>query len=179
MNDVPRMRVVVIEHMRADAVDESGVHDVESFLTAENAGLRRAGKRRESRHSDADCFVPRSTNRASHPIEQRARRFLAYRCREVGELSRNDVVRKLFRNLVARGVGAVGAGLWSEWRQAQSSGCEEKHATIDIGHDAGQYTSGPVTGRTYSLLFNFSLPLFSSRNERRSSAESNRRIHCS
>src|SRR5947207_10221430 len=121
MNDVPRMRVVVIEHMRADAVDESGVHDVESFVTAENAGLRRAAKWRKSRHSDADCFVPRSTNRAAHPIEQRARRFLAYRRGKVGGLCRNDVVRKLFRNLVARGVGAVGGLLWSEGRQAQSS----------------------------------------------------------
>src|SRR5438093_12929643 len=121
MNDVPRMRVVVIEHMRADAVDESGVHDVESFVTAENAGLRRAGKWRESRHSGADCFVPRSTNRAARPIEQRARRFLAPRRGKVGGLCRNDVVRTPFRNLVARGVGAVGAVLWSEWRQAQSS----------------------------------------------------------
>src|SRR5436309_14120744 len=107
MNNVPRMRIVVIEHMRADAVDESGVYDVESFVTAENAGLRRAGKWRESRHNDGDCFVPRSTNRAAHPIEQRARRFLAYRRRQVRAWCRNDSVRTAFCNFGARRVGSA------------------------------------------------------------------------
>ena len=42
MNDVMRVCIVVVEHMRADAVDEGSVHDIEALASAKNARLRRS-----------------------------------------------------------------------------------------------------------------------------------------
>ena len=42
MNDVVRVCIVVVEHMRADAIDEGGVHDIEPLAPSKNAGLSRS-----------------------------------------------------------------------------------------------------------------------------------------
>ena len=93
MNDVSRMGIVVVQNMRADAVDQSGVQDIEPLLSSEDARLCGPRKRCERRHRNVDGFMMRTANRASNPVEQGARRFLANGWRQICKLRGDDVSR--------------------------------------------------------------------------------------
>src|SRR5262245_43607030 len=46
MNNRGELRVVVVKHVRANAVDKCRVHGIQSFCSTHNRGLRRSRKRR-------------------------------------------------------------------------------------------------------------------------------------
>src|SRR5215831_19552824 len=130
MNDVARMRIVVIENVRADAVDQRCIQNIESFFSAKNAGLCRPGKKSHRRNGNAYRFVTRAAQRAAHPIQKRACRFLSDRSGKITGLCRYDIPCK--------GPGDVLDGfrcLWtlrSEMRQAQTSGRKKEKTAIHI-----------------------------------------------
>ena len=62
MNNRIEMGVVIIEDVTGDAIEEGGVHDVETLAPPEQRGLRRPGKRRQRRHRDIDGLVMRSAD---------------------------------------------------------------------------------------------------------------------
>ena len=66
----PCMGVVEIEHVRAHAVDEGRVQDVETLAPAQHCGLGWAGKRRHRRQRALDGFMPRTADRATEPVQQ-------------------------------------------------------------------------------------------------------------
>src|ERR1700722_960727 len=83
--------VVEVEDVRADAVQEGGVHDVEAFLAAEQSGLWGTGERGDGGEGDLDCFVVGSAYGDAHPVQQRAGGFGAGGFRQVLETGGDDV----------------------------------------------------------------------------------------
>ena len=94
MDDGLQMGIVVIEDMACHAVEEGRVHDVEPFATAEQAGLRRAGKGRQGRHRDIQGLVVRPADGDADPVQQRTDALLAHIGRQIVVACRDDVVRQ-------------------------------------------------------------------------------------
>ena len=97
MDDGAQVRVVEVEHVRADAVHQRGVQDVHALLAAEHAGLRRPGEGRQRADRDIDGFVPRPAHGAAHPVQQRARGFFADAPREGPRAARVTTYRASLR----------------------------------------------------------------------------------
>ncbi len=101
--------VVEVEHVRADAVQQRGVHGVEPLLAAEQAGLRRAGKRGYGGECDLHRLMPRAADGDTHPVQQRARHFLAGGLRQVLVARRDQVAREGTGHILRLGASAGAA----------------------------------------------------------------------
>src|SRR5262245_54411405 len=126
MNDVARMCIVIVENVRADAIDQRCIQNIEPFFSAKNAGLWGPGKRRHGGKRDVYRFVTRAAERAAHPIQQRACRFLSNRGGKIAGRCGYDEACKRARD-VLRSFGWRWT-LWRKRRQAQTS-CREKEKT--------------------------------------------------
>ena len=62
------VRVVEVQHVRADAVQECGVEDVEALATSEQGGLWRAREGLERGECASYRFVMRGADRAAQPV---------------------------------------------------------------------------------------------------------------
>ena len=71
VNDGLQVRVVEIQHVRADAVHQRRVQDVHALAPSEQACVRRAGEGSKRANGDIDRLVLRATDRAPGPVEQR------------------------------------------------------------------------------------------------------------
>ena len=96
MNYGFEMRVIEIEDMRADAVDERSMHDIEPFAAAEHRSLRGSGKRRERSQRDIDGLVMRPTDCAAKPVQDGAHGLVLHRLCNVAVLRINDKLRERF-----------------------------------------------------------------------------------
>src|SRR5215831_5737335 len=77
MNDGAEVCVVEVEDVGTHSVCKRRVHHIEALFTAQDAGLPGATERTEGGEGHLYGVVTRPTDRACHPIQQRARRFLA------------------------------------------------------------------------------------------------------
>ena len=91
MDDGLQVRVVEVEHVRADAVHQRRVQDVQPLAAAEHRGLRGSRERRERGDRRIERLVTRAADRAAHPVEQRALRFLPDRLGKIVVAHRQDV----------------------------------------------------------------------------------------
>src|SRR5262245_25880769 len=94
VNDVTGMGVIVIENVRADTVDQSGIQDVEPLFSAKDARLRRSGKGAHCGKRDTHSFVTGAAKRASNPIQKGTCRFLQDRSRKLRGFGGYDVARQ-------------------------------------------------------------------------------------
>src|SRR5436305_13707200 len=75
MNDRLQMRVVEIERMRSDAVDERCARDVDALAPSEDRRLWRRGKLRHRCDCRLGRRMMRSADRAADPVQDRALRL--------------------------------------------------------------------------------------------------------
>ena len=75
MNDGLEMRVVEVEGVRADTVEQRRSTHVDALMSAENAHLRCGLEILERCKRRCDCAVARRADRASHPVEKSALRL--------------------------------------------------------------------------------------------------------
>ena len=93
-----RVRIVKIQHVRADAVEQRGVQYVHAFAAAQQASLRRTGKIGERRQRALDRLVTRAADRAAGPVQKRARRFVLHGLRNIGESRADEVAGERARD---------------------------------------------------------------------------------
>ena len=70
------MRVIEIEGMRRDAVDECRIGDVDPFATTCDGGLRSRLQHLHRMQGSQTGFVVSRTHRATQPVHERAMRFV-------------------------------------------------------------------------------------------------------
>jgi len=63
--------------MARDAVDESGIHDVEALAAAEQRSLGGAREGSQRGYGDIDRLVVRAANGDARPVQKRPHAFLA------------------------------------------------------------------------------------------------------
>ena len=114
-----QVRVVEVEDVRADAVEQGGAEDVDAFAAAEDAGLGRAAERTERANRDIDRLVAGRTHGASEPVEERAHRVCANRRRQVTGFRGDDVAGERAGHVLGgrRGGGSGGHGIGELWRR--------------------------------------------------------------
>ena len=83
MHHRAQMRVVKVEDIRRDAVDQRGVQRVELFAAADQRCGARPGELVERGERAFNRFITATAERAAHPVEQRALRLVAHRLRNV------------------------------------------------------------------------------------------------
>ena len=77
------MRVVEVEHVRADAVQQCRMKDIHALGTPEHGGLRRTAERLHRRERALHGLVTAAADRAAEPVEQRARSLVTHAFRDV------------------------------------------------------------------------------------------------
>jgi len=75
MNDGLKMRVVEIEDVTRNAVQQGGVEDIDLLLAPEHGSLCGTGKRRDRGKRVINGFMAAGAHRAAEPIDDRAHRF--------------------------------------------------------------------------------------------------------
>ncbi len=121
MDDGFQMRIVVVEHMAAGAVDESRIHDVEAFASTHQAGLLRSRKRRQRRNGVIDRLMPGAAHRHAHIVVQRTYAFLAHVGGQVFITCIDDVAGEGAGDVVCGSRGRCGC--FPCLRQPRDSGC--------------------------------------------------------
>ena len=77
MDDGLQMRVVEIEDVARNAVEERGIEDVDPFGAAQNAALRRPENGLHRSQRAVDRLVTAAADGAARPVHQRAQGFFA------------------------------------------------------------------------------------------------------
>ena len=83
--------VVEVEHVRADAVEQRGMQDVEPLAAAEHRGLGCACHRRERGQRDVHALMVRAADCTAEPVDEGARRMVAGGGRDRFETRLDDV----------------------------------------------------------------------------------------
>ena len=78
MNDRFQMRVVEIERMRRDAVDQRRACNVNALGTSKDGCLRSGLQHAHRSESCIRCFMFRRAHGAPYPVKQRAMRFFIH-----------------------------------------------------------------------------------------------------
>ena len=89
-----KMGIIEIEYVRADAVGQRRVQNVEPFGPADDARLRRPGKFGQGGQRPVDGFVPAAADGAAEPIQKRAQCFTPRRFRNIGVARCDDIAGK-------------------------------------------------------------------------------------
>jgi len=89
-----RMRIVEIQHVKADSVHQGGVEDVAAFVATEQGGLRSAPEGRDGSYRPLHCFVSSTADRATKPVQQRSLRFVPHLAWNVFVARGRDVARE-------------------------------------------------------------------------------------
>ena len=105
MDDRLQVSVVEVEDVGAHAVDEGGVHDVESLPAAQDSRVRGGRKRGQRSDRFVDRLVMRSTDRHAHPVDEGAQPFLADRRGQLFVAGLHDVPGQFARHAGRRGRG--------------------------------------------------------------------------
>ncbi len=82
MDDRAQMRVVEVEHVRADRIDERCVEYVEPLAPAEHGRLRRPREFAQARQRGIDGGIVAAAERAAEPVKQRALRLVPHFARQ-------------------------------------------------------------------------------------------------
>src|SRR5580704_11864306 len=109
MDDRFQVGIVVVENMTRDAVDESGVHDVEAFAAPEKRCLGRTRERPERRCCDMHRLMMRAANGDAHPVQQRSHPLLADVPRQIVISGRDHITSEGFRYLRWRVRWSIGS----------------------------------------------------------------------
>ena len=88
------MRIVEVQHVGGDAVDQGGMQDVRALAASQERRLSSAGKRGQAREHYVDRFMPGAPDRAAGPVDQRADRLVPDFGREMREARIGDVARQ-------------------------------------------------------------------------------------
>jgi hypothetical protein len=110
--------IVIIENMTRDAVDESGVHDVEAFAAPEKRCLRRARERAQRRRGDIHRLMMRASDGDAHPVQQRSHSFFANVLRQIVISGRDQITSEGFRDVRRRLRGSIGRLLCTSRRRS-------------------------------------------------------------
>ena len=94
MDVVLRQRVVVLVHVRADAVQERGVQRVEALRAAEHARVALARERGERCDRDVERGLDAAAERAAEIVDDRALRFVLHVARDRVERAVDDIGRE-------------------------------------------------------------------------------------
>jgi len=76
--DRARVRIVEVQNVRADAVNERSMQGIETFGPPENGSLRRACERTHGGKRALDGLVSCTADRTPQPVEERACRLVAH-----------------------------------------------------------------------------------------------------
>jgi hypothetical protein len=96
--DRPKMRIVEIENMRTDAVQQRRMQNIGALGAAQQLRLRHAEKRRKCAARAGHRIVARSPYRTAEPIEQPARRLVDDRGGQIIETRVDDITRERSRD---------------------------------------------------------------------------------
>jgi hypothetical protein len=127
VDDRLEMGIVVVEHVRGDAVQQGGMHDVEALAPAEHGRLRLAREFGQRGHGPVGRDVARAAQAATDPVEHGTHRFVARAIRNVCPSRVHDVARELAggirrgRRLAVRGRAA---GQQRRGREGGTAQCE-------------------------------------------------------
>jgi len=94
MNVVLRQRVVVLVHVRADAVQQRRVQRVEALGAAEHAGVSLSRERREGRDRNVQRRLDAAAERASQVVHERTRRLVLHVAWDRVERAVDDIGRE-------------------------------------------------------------------------------------
>ena len=98
MDDGAQMRVIEVENVGTDAIEESGVQYIEHLGAAQNTGLSRTAKRPQSGNGDVQGLMARATYGTAKPIEKCSTCFAANGVRQCVGLRRCHITGERFSN---------------------------------------------------------------------------------
>jgi hypothetical protein len=113
-----QVRVVEVQHVRADSINQRGVQDIHPLSSAEQARLVRSRERSERPYRDLDGFMLRAADRAARPVDERAARLGAHGRRQIAGTGFEDVGRERASDVRRRICGWRGLG----WRGRDGAG---------------------------------------------------------
>ena len=94
MNHRAQVRIVEVERVRGHAVEQRGMQDVDALAASENACLRWPEEGFERGERVFDSRMAGRADRAAHPVQDRALRFVRDLHRKIGWLRLEHEVRK-------------------------------------------------------------------------------------
>ena len=168
MNDGLQMRVVEVEHVRADAVHQRRVHDVQPLAAPEHGRLRRSGERRQRRDRAIHRLVPEPpTAQPTQLSSVRAASVRTRAARPPSARSRGSAPACVSPGVEVRGPAPRRSGAASILLRRQrhvgchSGGGERSHEipAIETGHGSSSQVANtrPPPDRDYTRCGNWSL----------------------
>jgi hypothetical protein len=96
--DRPRVGVVKVEHVGADAVDERRMQDIHALAAPEHRRLGRTAKRLNCRQRAFHGFMAAAADGATEPVQDGAARFVAHALRDIRPARIDEVTGQSFGN---------------------------------------------------------------------------------
>ena len=91
VDDCLEMRVVEIENVAGDAVEQAGVQQVDALAAAHDGGCRRPAEFPNSGQRPVYGGMPGSAHGASHPVQERTHPLPLYIRRDISRTALDDV----------------------------------------------------------------------------------------